>query len=63
MINDEFLDLLFEVKANIRSNDYLEMMKEVNEGFKEHRDKASPLFRPYLTHLCTAMDAWNISLS
>lgn len=63
MINDEFLDLLFNVKTKIQSNDYLEMMKEVNEGFKEQLGNASPLFRPYLKHLCTALDAWNISLS
>ena len=63
LINDEFLHLLFQVKNTIRSNDYLEMMKEINEGFKEHAEKASPMFKPYLKHLCTAMDAWNTSLS
>jgi len=63
LINDEFLHLLFQVKKTIRPNNYLEMMKEINEGFKEHTDKASPIFKPYLKHLCTAMDAWNTSLS
>jgi len=64
LVNDEFVDLLLTVKQTVRSNDdYLEMMKEINEGFKENIDKASPIFKPYLKHLCTAMDAWNTSLS
>lgn len=63
LINDEFLDLLLHVKTTIRSTDYLDMMKELNEGFKGRVDSASPVFKPYLKHLCTAMDAWNTSLS
>lgn len=63
MLNDEFLDLLLQVKETIHSGDYLEMMKELNEGFKEHLEKASPIFKPYLKHLCGAMEAWNTSLS
>lgn len=63
LINDEFLDLLHQVKETICSNDYLEMMKEINEGFKERIYKASPIFKPYLKHLCIAMEAWNTSLS
>ena len=63
LVNDEFLDLLLQVKEKIRSSNYLEMMIELNEGFKQYSDKASPIFKPYLKHLCKAMDAWNISLS
>jgi len=63
LINSEFLDLLFQVQNTIRPNDYLEMMKEINEGFKEYIDKASPIFKPYLKHLCTSIDAWNTTLS
>lgn len=39
------------------------MMKEVSERLRENIVKASPIFKPYLKHLCTAMDAWNTSLS
>lgn len=63
LINDEFIDLLFQIKNTITSTDYLEMMKELNEGFKEYVHKASPIFKPYLAHLCMTMDAWNKSLS
>jgi hypothetical protein len=63
LLTDEFLALLSEVRATIWPADYLEMMKELNEGFKASVEKASPLFRPYLAHLCTALDAWNRSLS
>lgn len=63
LIDDELLDLLLGLKEKISPNDYLEMMKELNEGFKEYVEKASPLFKPYLKHLCTAMEAWNTSLS
>lgn len=63
LLNDEFLDLLLQVRGTIRASTYLEMMKEVNQGFEEYIDRASPLFKPYLTHLCAAMAAWNSSLS
>jgi hypothetical protein len=63
LINDEFLDMLSQVKHSIQPNSYLEMMMEVCDMFMEFKDKASPLFRPYLEHLCTAMNAWNISLA
>lgn len=63
LLNDEFIALLLSVKATVKANDYLEMMKEINEGFKENIHNASPIFKPYLTHLCMAMDAWNTSLS
>lgn len=63
LINDELLDLLLGLKETISPNDYLEMMKELNAGLKEYIEKASPLFRRYLKHLCTAMEAWNTSLS
>ncbi len=63
LVNDEFLELLERAGAAITSDDYLEMMKELNEGFKEGIEQASPLLQPYLKHLSTAMDAWNTSLS
>ncbi len=63
LINDEFVDLLLRMKETIRATDYLEMMQEIHEGFCKHVDKASPLFKPYLGHLCVAMEAWTASLS
>lgn len=63
LVNDEFIDLLFQIKPTITSTDYLEMMKELNEGFKEYVHQASPIFKPYLVHLCMTMEAWNKSLS
>lgn len=63
LINDEFIELLLSVKETISPSDYVTMMKELNERFKEYSDKASPMFKPYLKHLCVAMDAWNESLS
>ncbi len=63
LINDEFLNLLVEVKQTIKPKSYLEMMKEMNEGFKVHKHKSPPLLKPYLKHLCKAMEAWNKSLS
>jgi hypothetical protein len=63
LINDEFVNLLLQVKAGIRAADYLDMMYELLAGFEKHTEKASPLFKPYLKHLCVAMKAWNASLS
>ncbi len=63
LINDEFLELLSEIETTITPGDYLEMMKALNAGFKEHIGAASPMFKPYLEHLCTAMTAWTTSLS
>lgn len=62
-INDEFVDLLLRVRETIGATDYLDMMKEVNEGFREGMHGASPMFTPYLAQLCTSMEAWNRSLS
>jgi hypothetical protein len=63
LVNDEFLDLLANVKQTIRSRDYLPMMNELQEGFARHIEKASPMFKPYLSHLCDAMRAWNQALA
>lgn len=63
LLNDEFLDLLSQIKETITPNSYLEMMKELNEGFKASSHTASPIFKPYLQHLCIALDAWTASLS
>jgi len=63
LVNDEFLDILFSIRDTIKSRDYLEMMKELNEGFKKHVEEASAILKPYLIHLSVAMDAWNTSLS
>jgi len=63
LINDEFINLLIEVRNTITATEYLEMMKELNEGFKEYICQASPIFKPYLKHLCMTIDAWNTSLS
>ena len=52
------MDLLLRVKEDIRSRDYLEMMGELDEGFRRNIEQASPLLRPYLRHLCSALDAW-----
>ncbi len=63
LINDEFLDMLFQVKRTLRSHDYLELMKEINEGFRGHVETASPLLKIYLEHCCASMEAWTTSLS
>lgn len=63
LLNDEFLDMLFQVKETIKADRYLDMMKELNEGFKASAHQASPLLRKYLEHLCIALDAWTVSLS
>ena len=63
LVNDEFLEILADAKETIAPDSYLEMMKALNKGLKERAETSSPLLRPYLTHLCTAMDAWNRSLS
>ena len=63
LVNDEFVALLLKVKSTISVGSYLEMIGEVNEGFKKYADRASPLLKPYLKHACTALDAWTKSLS
>jgi reversibly glycosylated polypeptide len=63
ILNDEFLDLLSQAKEMIQPDSYLEMMKQLNEGFKKSKDSASPMFKPYLEHMCTAIDAWCEALS
>lgn len=63
LVNDEFLELLFAVQESIRSREYLAMMQELNEALQPHVERASPLLRPYLRHLCIALDAWNASLA
>ena len=63
LVNDEFIELLLQVKQTIQSREYLEMMKELCAGFKERSDTSTPILKPYLQHLCSAMDAWNTSLS
>lgn len=63
LLNDEFLDMLGGIGETLIPDAYLEMMKQLNEGFKEQIERASPLMRPYLRHLCQALDAWNASLS
>ena len=63
LINDEFVELLLEVKQTIRSRDYLGMMRELQDGFSRHIERASTMFKPYLRHLCFAMQAWNTALA
>lgn len=63
LVNDEFVELLLTVKESVRATDYLGMMKELHEGFRARAHRASPVFKPYLAHLCVAMKAWNESLS
>ena len=63
LINDEFLDMLAATKNSITPGSYLDMMKMLNEGFREHIGTASPMLEPYLKHLCTALDAWTTALS
>ena len=63
LVNDEFLEFLSEVKQNVQSRDYLEMMNEVAEGFRGCVDGASPMLKPYLRHCCASMEAWTASLS
>jgi hypothetical protein len=63
LLNDEFLDILFQVRETIHVGSYLDMMKELNEAFKASIQHTSPLLRKYLEHLCVALDAWTASLS
>lgn len=63
LVNDEFLQLLSEIKQNLMSRDYLEMMKEVADGFRSRTEEASPILKPYLRHYCDSMDAWTASLA
>lgn len=63
LLNDEFVELLLSVKETIRSRDYCEMMQEVAEGFERYVPSASPMLRPYLAHLCSALAAWNAALA
>ncbi len=63
LVNDEFLNLLAEIKEGLRPGNYLGLMQELNEGFKCRTEQTSPLLRPYLRHLCSCIDGWCASLS
>ena len=63
MINDEFLNILADAREKIAPSSYLNMMQHLNEIFREHCETVSPLLKPYLVHLVTAMTAWNTALA
>lgn len=63
LVNDEFVNILAELKEDLKPEAYLNMMETLSEGFREKADCSSPLLKPYLNHLSQAMSAWIKALS
>lgn len=62
MVNDEFIRLLDRARENLKPASYLEMMAHLRAEFAEYSHESSPLLKPYLRHLDTALGAWITAL-
>jgi hypothetical protein len=62
LVNDEFLRILSLARENIRSADYVEMMKALNEEFRRVTPTCSSLLRPYFEHLTRSLESWLLAL-
>lgn len=58
LVNEEFLDILESMRADVKPGDYLDMMRQVHEILCSQTESASPLLRTYLRALTVSMGAW-----
>lgn len=58
LVNDEFIEILFESAARFGPGTYRDMMDALTEEFARCAPEASPILRPYLVHLVAALRAW-----
>jgi len=58
LVNDEFLNILKDIRQNIDPADYLSMMAQVSEQFNHKITHSSILLKPYLKYLCMSFNAW-----
>jgi hypothetical protein len=63
LVNEEFLNILANARENIRSADYVEMMKALNEEFRRATPTCSSLLKPYFEHLTPSLESWLLALS
>lgn len=57
-VNDEFLDLLGQARAELVADDYLPMMGQLTELLCARAPRCSPLLRKYFDTLVPSLDAW-----
>lgn len=63
LVNEEFLEILEELREVVAPGDYLEMMTQAHEHFLRRRPSARPMLRSYLDHLTPRLGAWISALN
>lgn len=58
LLNDEFIDLLLDVRGELRASDYLTMMAQLTDGLARRREKCSMLLGRYLDVQLPALASW-----
>jgi len=58
LVNEEFLNLLDEVRNTIERANYLDMMTQLQQEFRRLASSTTPILRFYLTTLDKSLEAW-----
>ncbi len=58
LVNEEFLNLLDEVRNTIERANYLDMMTQLQQEFRRLAPSTTPILRFYLTKFAKSLEAW-----